>query len=76
MCPQRFRKVPFSAVQTYARKQRSQKFYSRERFEKVPFSLIVFIRYVWTEVVSVKKKLRFQLEADTCRQGLSSPFLP
>ena len=25
MCPQRFRKVPFSSVHTYMRKQRSQK---------------------------------------------------
>ena len=27
--------------------------------------------YVWTEVVSVKKKLRFQLETDTCGPGVS-----
>ena len=33
---------------------------------KVPFALIVFIGYVWTEVVSVKTKLRFQM----CGQGL------
>ena len=43
----------------------------KERFRKVPFSLIVFIGYVWTETVSVKKKLRFQIKTDTCGQGLS-----
>ena len=37
---------------------------------KVPFSLIVFIGYVWTEAVSVKKKLRFQMKTDTCGLGL------
>ena len=37
-------------------------------FEK--FRLIVFIIYVWTEAVSVKKNLRFQLKKDTCGQGL------
>ena len=57
VCPQRFRKVPFSSVQKYTRKQ---------RFQKVPFSLIVFIGYEWTETVSVKKKLRFQMKTDTC----------
>ena len=41
-----------------------------KRLRKVPFSLIVFIAYVWTEVVSVKKKLRFQMKTDTCWQGL------
>ena len=47
-----------------------KKFHSVECFRKIPFSLIVFIRYVWTEAVSVKKKLRFQMKTDTCRQGL------
>ena len=40
-------------------------------FRKVPFSLIVFIGYVRTEAVSVKKKLRFHIKTDTCEQGLS-----
>ena len=40
-------------------------------FRKVPFSLIVFIGYVRTEAVSVKKKLRFHIKTDTCGQGLS-----
>ena len=53
------------------RKERFQKVHSGERFRKVPFSLIVFIGYVWTETVSVKKKLRFQIKTDTCGQGLS-----
>ena len=35
----------------------------------VPFSLIVFIGYVWTAVVCVKKKLRYQMNTDTCGQG-------
>ena len=34
------------------------KFNSGERFQNVPFSLIVFIGYVWTEAISVKKKSR------------------
>ena len=50
----------FSSVHTYTRKQ---------RFQKVPFLLIVFIGYVWTEAVSVKKKLRFQEP----RRGWGSP---
>ena len=48
-----------------------KKFHYGERFRKVPFSLIVFIGCAWTEAVSVKKKLRFQIETDTCGQGLS-----
>ena len=40
MCPQRFRKVPFSSVHRYTRKQLFlKKFNSRERCRKVPFSL-------------------------------------
>ena len=48
---------------------------SGERFQNVPFSLIVFIGYVWTEAVSVKKKLRFQIKTDKCGQGLRVSFL-
>ena len=33
--------------------------------------MIVFIGYVWTEAVSVKKTLRFQMKTDTCGQDLS-----
>ena len=62
MWPQRFRKVSFSSVYTYTRKQ---------RFQKVPFSLIFFTGYVWTEAVPVKKKLRFQMKTYTCGRGLS-----
>ena len=47
------RKPTFSSVHTYTWKQ---------RFRKVPFSSIVFIRYVWTEAVSVKKKLAFSTQ--------------
>ena len=47
-----------------------KKFHSGERFRKVPFSLMDFIGYVWTEAVSVKKKLRFRIRTDTCGQGL------
>lgn len=37
------------------------------RIFAVPFSLIVFIKYVWTE--DGKKKLRFQMNMDTRGQG-------
>ena len=47
----------FSSVLTCTRKQ---------RFREVPFSLIVFIGYVWREAVSVKKRSRFQMKRDTC----------
>ena len=43
---------------------------SGERFQNVPFSLIVFIGYVWTEAISVKKKSRFQIKTDPCGQVL------
>ena len=46
-----------------------KKFQSGERFRKVPFSSIVFIAYVWTEAVSVNKKLRSQVKTHTCGQG-------
>ena len=45
-----------------------KKFHCGERFRKVPFSLIVFVGYVWTEAVSVKKMLRVQMKTDTCGQ--------
>ena len=48
---------------------RFQKVHSGEPFRKVFVS--VFIGYVWKEVASVKKKLRFQMKTDTYRQGLS-----
>ena len=51
-----------------------KKFHSGERFLKVPFSLIVCIGYVWTDAVSVKKKLRFQMKTDTCGRGLNYCF--
>ena len=44
------------------------KFHSGERFRKVPFSLIVFFGYVWTEAVSVTKMLPVQMKTDTCGQ--------
>ena len=50
----------------------SGKFHSGERFRKAPFSLIVFVGYVWMEVVSIKKNSRFQMKTDTCGQGLIS----
>ena len=37
-----------------------QKFHSGERFQKVAFSVIVFIAYVWMIAESVAKKLRFR----------------
>ena len=50
----RFRKVPvFPAITAYAEK----KFHSGERFQRVVFSVTVFIEYVWTEGLSEKKKL-------------------
>ena len=48
-----------------------KKFHSGECFRKVPFSLILFMGCVWTETVSVKKKLHFQIKTDTCGQGLN-----
>ena len=39
-----------------------KKFHSGERFRKVPFSMIVFIGYLWTEAVPVKKKLRIRVD--------------
>ena len=45
--------------------------HAKTKFSKSPFTLIVFIGYVWTEAVSVKKNLRFQMKTDTCGQGLS-----
>ena len=48
----------------------SKKFHSGAHIRKVPFALIVVIGYVWTEVVSVKTKLRFQMKTDACGQGL------
>ena len=49
----------------------SGKFHSGERFRKAPFSLIVFVGYVWMEVVSIKKHSRFQMKKDTCGQDLN-----
>ena len=54
----RIRKPPFSSVHTFSQKQ---------LFQKVPLwrassESAVFIGYVWTEAVSVQKKLRFQIK--------------
>ena len=46
------------------------KFQSGERFRKVPFSSIVFIGYMWTEAVPVKKKFRFQVKTHTRGQAV------
>ena len=45
-------------------------FSKRSTLENV-FEKFRFHRYVWTKVVSVKKKLRFQMKTDTCGQGLN-----
>ena len=45
--------------------------HAKSTFSKSPFTLIVFIRYVWTEAASVKKNLRFQMKTDTCGRVLS-----
>ena len=42
----------------------------RAFLKKVPFSVIVFVGYVWTEAVFVKKKLRFQMKTDTLKAQL------
>ena len=39
--------------------------HARTAFSKSPFTLIVFMGYVWTEAVSVKKNLCFQMKTDT-----------
>ena len=46
-------------------------FHSRERIQKVADLYAGFIRYVWTEAESSKKKLRIQKYLDTCRWGLN-----
>ena len=69
--PLMFRKVPFRLSTRTRENSFFKKFTSGERFRKVPLSLIVFIGYVWTEAVFVKKKLRFQMKTDTCVQDLS-----
>ena len=71
MCPQRFQRVPFSSVHTCTRKQRFQNVPLWRAFLRSSVFIDRFHRYVWTKVVSVKKKLRFQLKTDTCGQGLN-----
>ena len=61
---ERFRKVPFSSVRTYTRKQRFQQVPLWRAFSKSS----VFFGYVWTEAVSVKKMLPVQMKTDTCGQ--------
>ena len=39
---------------------------THELVERSASSLNVFIRYVWTEALSEKKKLRFQMKTDAC----------
>ena len=63
-----YSKTSVSSVPTYTQKQHFQKV---PLWRPVPFSLIVFIGYVWTEAVSVKKKLRFQIKTDSRGQGLN-----
>ena len=46
-------------------------FHSRERTHKVADSYARFTRYVWTEAVSRKKRLRIKKYPDTCGQGLT-----
>ena len=58
VCPHEHAKTTFSKISTVD-----------SVFDK-PFSLIIFIVYVWTEAVSVKKKLRFQMKTDTCGQDV------
>ena len=70
--PQRFRKSSVFICTRTRENSVLKKFHSGERFRKVPFSLIDFIGYLWTEAVSVKKKLRFRIRTDTCGQGLVS----
>ena len=48
-----------------------KKFHSGERFRKVQFSAIVFIGCTWTEAVSEKKKVRFQVKTDTYERDLN-----
>ena len=72
MWPQRFRKVSFSSVYTYTRKQRSQNVPLWRAFSKSSLFIdFFFTGYVWTEAVPVKKKLRFQIKTYTCGRGLS-----
>ena len=49
----------------------SKTFPSGKRFRKVPFSFID----LWTEALSVKRKLHFPMKTDTCGQGLRFPYV-
>ena len=46
-------------------------FHYIHRFQKVAFSVSVFVRYVWTEGESAKKTLHFQTNPYTCGRGLN-----
>ena len=48
-----------------------KKFHSGERFRKVPFSMIVFIGYLWTEAVPVKKKLQIRVDRALSRAKMA-----
>ena len=47
-------------------------FHSGERIQKVADSYCGFTRYVWTEAVSGKKKLRIQKYPDICGRGIKN----
>ena len=68
-----FRKVSFSSVHTYTRKQRFQKVPLWRAFSKSSVFIDRFhrIRVHRIEAVSIKKKLRFQMKTDMCGQGLN-----
>ena len=61
MCGFSFHTIPESLIT----------FHSGERIHKVADSYAGFTRYVWTEAVSRKKKLRIKKYADTFGQGLT-----
>ena len=76
MCPQRFRKVPFSSVHAYKRKKRSQKFQLWRAFSKSSVLIDLFHR-IHVDVSHIRKaKVAFSNKNGFVWTGLSSPFLP
>ena len=76
MCPQRFRKVPFSSVHAYKRKKRSQKVQLWRAFSKSSVLIDLFHR-IHVDVSHIRKaKVAFSNKNGFVWTGLSSPFLP
>ena len=70
MCPQRFRKAPFSSVHTYARKQRFQKVPSWSAYSKSSVCIDCYHRIRVDGSRIRKDKVAFEMKTDACGQGL------